>query len=120
MEFNNQTAIYIQIVEYFYEAILQEKWKSKDRIPSVRQLAVELEVNPNTAMRAYNLLQEQGIIYNKRGLGFFVSENAKSEVLALMKKSFLTNELPDIFKKMDLLGISPENIKEKYADWRSH
>ncbi len=70
MEFKDTQAIYLQIVDWMCDNIVKEKWGSDERIPSVRELGVLLEVNPNTVMRAYECLQNQNIIYNKRGVGF--------------------------------------------------
>lgn len=76
MEFNNKKSIYLQIADYFYENILRKQMNDNDRIPSVRELAIKIEVNPNTVMRTYQHLQEEQIIYNKRGIGYFIAEQA--------------------------------------------
>ncbi|MEX1302542.1 MAG: GntR family transcriptional regulator, partial [Desulfotignum sp.] len=73
MEFQKKDAIYLQIADLMCERILLEDWQENNRIPSVREMAVDLEVNPNTVMRAYAFLQQQGIIFNKRGIGYFVA-----------------------------------------------
>ena len=65
MDFNNKKSIFLQIADYFYEKILLRKMNDNDRIASVREMAVALEVNPNTVMRTYQHLQELHIIYNK-------------------------------------------------------
>jgi DNA-binding transcriptional regulator YhcF (GntR family) len=71
MEFRDNPAIYIQIAEYVCEQILLKKWKLDDKIISIRELAVTIEVNPNTVQRAYDFLQQKNIITNKRGIGLF-------------------------------------------------
>lgn len=106
MEFNPHKPIYLQICSQMYERILNGELKSEDRIPSVRELGVELGVNPNTIMRSYENMTNAGIIYNKRGIGYFIAENAKDLVLKLMKDEFLNTELPEVVKKMKLLGIT--------------
>lgn len=75
MEFNPHKPIYLQICSQMYERILNGELKSEDRIPSVRELGVELGVNPNTIMRSYENMTNAGIIYNKRGIGYFIAEN---------------------------------------------
>jgi GntR family transcriptional regulator len=75
MEFGDNNAIYLQIADHFCENILLQKWNPGDRIPSVREMAVSIEVNPNTVMRTFNYLQDKGIIFNKRGIGYFVTED---------------------------------------------
>jgi DNA-binding transcriptional regulator YhcF (GntR family) len=114
MEFMDNQAIYLQIADHFYENILLRKWIPGDRIPSVREMAVNIEVNPNTVMRTYNHLQENGIIFNKRGIGYFVSEDGFQRTKALRKEHFINLELPRFFKEMDLLNLSMEDVQTYY------
>ena len=114
MLFSEEKAIYIQIAEYVMDKILKDEWISDSKILSVRDLTAELEVNPNTVMRAYDNLQQQEIIYNKRGLGFFVNLDAKSKIQTQRKSQFLEVELPSFFNSMDLLSISIEDIVKHY------
>lgn len=114
MDFRESQAIYLQIADYICEAILREKWKEGDRIPSVRELAVSMEVNPNTTMRTFNYLQDKGIIYNKRGIGYFISEDGKAKTLELKKQEFIEEEIPRFIKSMKLLGVSMEELKNFY------
>ena len=114
MDFDNGKPIYLQIVEIFYENILLRKWQEEERIPSVREVAVMVEVNPNTAMRAFTHLQEQEVIHNKRGIGYFVSENGYDKVLDIKRKEFKEETLPDAFKKMKLLDVTFEEVKVSY------
>lgn len=116
MEFNESKAIYIQIADYISENILREKWKEGDRIASVREFAVEIEVNPNTVMRAYSFLQDAGIIYNKRGIGYFVGENSMEKILEMKREDFVTKELPYFFKTIDMLKIDFESLKQMYEE----
>lgn len=117
MEFNNDQAIYLQIADMLTENILLHKWKALDRIPSVREIAVEIEVNPNTVMRTFTYLQEQGIIFNKRGIGYFVCEDGYEQAKALRKENFITSELPRIFKAMNLLNLSLQDLNTYYEDY---
>lgn len=110
----------MQIADYFYGNILLEKWKVDEKVPSVRQLAVDLEVNPNTVMRTYTHLQDKNIIYNQRGIGFFVSNEAQSIVKDLVKEQFTTDELPEIFKTMEMLGMDMQEISDYYNNWKSN
>ncbi len=110
MEFNAHKPIYLQICDQIYGQILSGELKADDRLLSVRDLGIELGVNPNTIMRSYETLQAAGIIYNKRGIGYFVAENAKLLVLNEMKEDFINNELPQVIKKMRLLGITNEEF----------
>jgi DNA-binding transcriptional regulator YhcF (GntR family) len=118
MEFRDKQAIYMQIADYFGSNILQEQWKADEKVPSVRQLAVELEVNPNTVMRAYTHLQESGVIYNKRGIGYFVSLNAKSILIDMIKQQFIEVELPEFYRKMQLIGLTFKDLEEMFEKWK--
>jgi len=114
MEFNDQQAIYLQIADYICEQVLLEHWPVEERIPSVRDLAAVVEVNPNTVVRSYDFLQQRDIIYNKRGLGYFVGSNAPQKIKAYRKERFLEAELPEFFRTLYLLDISLEEIQERY------
>jgi GntR family transcriptional regulator len=114
MEFNQNQAIYLQIGDYICEQILLGKWKEGDRILSVRELGVELQVNPNTVLRTFDFLQTNEIIFNKRGVGYFVMENAKTKIIAYRRKQFLELELPILFKNMDLLGMTINDLNAEY------
>ncbi len=116
MEFRESQAIYLQIADYVCESILQKKWREEDRIPSVRELAVNMEVNPNTVMRTFNYLQEKGIIYNKRGIGYFISEGGYKQTLELKKQTFVREEMPHIIKTMKLLGLTISDIEKLFNE----
>ena len=115
MEFRQNKAIYLQISDLICENILLRKWTGEDRIPSVREMAVSIEVNPNTVQRTYSYLQDRGTIYNKRGIGYFIAENAFELTVQMKKEEFINDECPSFFKTMDLLGISFENLSSIYA-----
>jgi len=110
MDFQNKKSIYLQIADFILEQILLKKWQAQDKIPSVRELAIQLEVNPNTIVRTYAFLEEKEIIKMQRGIGYFVADQAFKQTLALKKEEFLTVELPQIVKSMELLGIDFEDL----------
>lgn len=114
MEFKDNEAIYLQIAGLVCENILTGKWTAGQKILSVRDLAVELEVNPNTVMRSYDLLQELKIVNNRRGQGLFVAEDGLERAIAWRKQNFLQQYLPDFFKNIYLLGISIEEMRNQY------
>ena len=117
MDFKDNEAIYLQIAGYVSELILRGKWPPDFKIPSVRELAADLQVNPNTVMRTYELLQSQEVLYNKRGIGFFVAPAAAAQVLAQRRERFLTQELPDVFATMRLLGIGLPEVQRRYEEF---
>ena len=114
MEFNAHKPIYLQICDQLYGQILSGELKADDRLLSVRDLGIELGVNPNTIMRSYETMTASGIIFNKRGIGYFVAENARDLVLNEMKNEFINNELPQVVKKMKLLGIGIDEINNLF------
>ena len=114
MTFSNDKAIYVQMADRLCDEILADKYQDDDRIPSVREYSVLLEVNTNTAVKAYDELARANIIYNKRGLGYFVTPGAKKQILKERKKEFMKERLPELFRQMQLLGITLEDVKDAY------
>lgn len=110
MEFNSNKSIYLQICDAICEQILSGVLKPDERIPSVREYGADIGVNPNTIMRSYEKLTADGIIYNKRGIGYFISPDACETVLAAQRKEFLEEELPQILRRMKLLGITIDEL----------
>lgn len=118
MDFNNTQAIYLQIADYVCDRVQLKQWLPEGKIPSVRELAVTLEVNPNTVMRSFEYLQQHGIIYTKRGMGYFVSEDAPEKIVAMRKAQFLQEELPQFFHRMFLLNIELDELKDQYEKFK--
>jgi GntR family transcriptional regulator len=114
MEFKDKQAIYLQIADYICEQILLDKWPPGERIPSVRDLAALIEVNPNTVMRTYDFLQGKQIIFNKRGIGYSADEKASEKILNYKKERFLATELPEFFKNIYLLSIDMNELRTRY------
>ena len=105
MDFHAEKPIYLQIADALSEDILSGKLLPEARIPSVREYGADIGVNPNTVMRVYEKLTAEGIIYNKRGIGYFVSADAREKVLEAQTADFLSKEVPAIRRKMQLLGL---------------
>jgi len=118
MDFREELPIYLQIADYVCERILLKNWEPGDRVPSVRELAVELAVNPNTVMRTYELLQEQDIVYNQRGVGLFVSTSGMKNAREYRRMQFMKKELPGFFKSMTLLQISVDELEELLKQYK--
>lgn len=115
MEFTSQQPIYLQIAEMICDQIMLKKFREDERIPSVREMAVQLEVNPNTVMRTFEFLQGKEIISNKRGIGYFVSPDGINKATDLRKTEFLGTELPKLFKTAQLLNIPFEELQQHYS-----
>ncbi len=111
MDFKENPAIYIQIAEYVCEQILLKKWKLGEKIISIRDLAVNMEVNPNTVQRAYDFLQQRDIITNKRGVGYFTEDDAMERILSFRREQFIENELPVFMRNIYLLNMDFKEIK---------
>ena len=111
MQFRKQQAIYLQIGEHLCDAIVNQEWGPGEKIPSVREMAVRVEVNPNTVMRTYTDLEQKEIIYNRRGIGFFVCDDAVEKILAIKKAEFIKYDMPRICNTLDLLGLNLDDFK---------
>ena len=117
MEFKENPAIYIQIAEYVCEQILLKKWKLGDKIISIRDLAIQMEVNPNTVQRAYDFLQQQNIITNKRGIGYFTEDDAMERIFGFRRKQFIENELPVFMRNIFLLKMDFKEMRVLYEQF---
>jgi DNA-binding transcriptional regulator YhcF (GntR family) len=115
MQFNSLSPIYFQIAQYIQDLILNRVWEDGQRIPSVRDMAMELEVNPNTVIRTYALLQEEGTLENQRGIGYFTAKDARSLVLKQRRERFLKRELPALLTTLQSLGLTLEDLG-RYAN----
>ncbi len=111
MDFRKQKPIYLQIADHLSEQVLQGALTPDDRMPSVRDVAASMGVNPNTVVRSFDYLQQEEIIYQRRGVGYFVSPEAKERILAEQRREFLEEELPIIRQRMKTLGISIDDLK---------
>lgn len=110
----NNKAIYLQIADRICDEILDNRYAPGERLPSVRDYAADVQVNANTVMRSYDRLSQKGIIYNKRGIGFFVAEDARRIILAEKDADLFNNRIDEFFEILYHLEISPESLREKY------
>ena len=117
MIFKEGKPIYVQIADRIGDDILNGKYQEEARIPSVREFAALMEVNANTTMRAYEMLQNRNIIYMKRGIGYFVSTGARELVLENRKNVFIGEDLNGFFHEIYTLGIPIEEITSLYQEY---
>ncbi len=115
MKFRDDQPIWQQICDEMNRAIATGRWCEEARIPSVRDLAVELEVNPNTVMRAYERLTANDLIYNRRGLGYFVARGAQPLARRSLREAFFG----ELFRRMEELSITPEEIATEYEHYKN-
>ena len=112
MEFSESRSIYLQIVDYITTGILRNRYREGERIPSVREMAMDIEVNPNTVTRSYAELQERNIIQNQRGIGYFVSEGAFRRIRDDRVRDLLENEVPRLVQTLHLLNLGLDEVIE--------
>lgn len=118
MDFQENTkAIYLQIADSLCNDIITGKYPEESRIPSVREYAANVQVNANTVMRAYDHLQQSGIIFNKRGIGYFVAEGASTTIRNERMEKFMNTDLKRLFEELNLLGITPSRLVEMYEEY---
>jgi len=118
MEFKKPQSIFQQIADHIRNAILASEYEEGQKIPSVRQMAAELQVNPNTMMRAYTHLQEQGTLVNRRGIGFFVAEEAQKTIRAHQRTMFLDQELPGFFDSLVRLNVDFSEVQTQFDQYK--
>lgn len=116
MIYHNEKALFIKIAERLCDDILSGCYAEGDLVPSVRELAAEYEVNINTALRAFELLQRDGILLSLRGIGMSVAKGARKRILSARRKEFLQHELPEFIRRMELLGLTLDDI---VREWRA-
>lgn len=113
LDYRDSRPIYEQVVEKFKHLILKGVLKQDEKMPSVRSLAMELSINPNTIQRAYAQLESQGYIYTVKGKGNFVSD--KTNLMQDFEKE-ITTQLQDICKQAASVGMSRERFIELAKD----
>ena len=117
MNFNDNKPIYLQIADSLMDSIVRGDLPDESRLPSVRDYAIEAGVNPNTVMRTFVWLQQQELIYMKRGIGYFVASNAADRILQMRKEYFFAHEANYFFDRLSSFGISPEQLMNAYTDF---
>ena len=117
MNFKDNKAIYLQIADRIGDQILSGTLTPDGKVPSVRELAAEIEVNANTVARTYDHLQQSGVIYTKRGLGYFVSPEAKEKIVALRREQLMQGEMDYFLGQLKAVGITPAELQQIYQDY---
>ncbi|MCI9285403.1 MAG: GntR family transcriptional regulator [Muribaculaceae bacterium] len=110
----NNKAIYLQIADRICDDVLSGTMAPGSRIASVRECAATLEVNANTVMRSYEYLERQGVIFNRRGIGFFIADGATDVIVSHRRETFLKGEMPYFFRQLELLRVTPDELKTMY------
>lgn len=114
IDYKDRRPIYEQIVAEIEDLAAKGTMGENAQLPSVRQLAMELSINPNTIQKAYSLLEKSGVIYTVKGKGNFIAENA--EGLRKEKLAAIHNELYELVKQAMQLGETPQQIRQWLAE----
>ena len=112
--FSQDRPIYLQMCDRMCDEILAGTYADDMRIPSVRDYGAMLQVNTNTAVKAYEQLSRDGIIYQRRGMGYFVTAGARDRIMAARRDELLHTRLTALFNDMHLLGISIDDVINEY------
>lgn len=120
MQFDNTQPIWAQIYELLLTRIADGEWCEEERVASVRELGATLAVNPNTVMRAYERATDEQLIYNRRGIGYFVSVGARERAATLLRQRFEREQLPSIFRSMQRVGITAEEFVSLYKNYQEN
>lgn len=110
IEFDEKIPIYLQIMKAIKQDIAIAKLKPGDKLPSIREMAEILKVNPNTIQRAYQELEREQIIYTQRGMGTFITNDV--EKLKLLKKEMATELVTSFVNEIKNLGFNRDEIIE--------
>jgi GntR family transcriptional regulator len=110
LKFDHNRPIYIQLMEYLYGQICRSEMKPGEKLPSVRELAVKVGVNPNTVSRTYMEMERTHIVVTKRGQGTFVTEDAKT--IQALRKTIADQQIDDFIVMMNQVGLSNEEISQ--------
>lgn len=116
MQFKPNYPIYLQVADYVCERVLTKTWRANDKLPSVKELANVMSVNPNTVIKSLSFLIDSEILMTQRGVGYFLTEQAYGKTIALKRKQFVSINLPELFSNMELLGISVEELESLYQE----
>ena len=116
---NTEKPIYKQIVDYICYQIISNHWKPFEKIPSIRELSVTMQVNPNTTFRAFEYIESWEIVYQKQGIGYYVSNGAREKILEIYRKDFFEETLPEIFSGMLLYEIDLEEVNKAFIEYKS-
>lgn len=117
MDFKGPKPIYLQITDGIMDQILNGTYPPDGRLPSVREYAAKVEVNANTVMRSYDWLQQQQVIFNRRGIGFFVLSEAPKRICEMRRNIFFRDEASYFFSRIASFGLTPDTLAKLYAEY---
>jgi GntR family transcriptional regulator len=118
VNFKPNYSIYLQVADFVCERVLTGVWRDGDKLPAVKDLAVLTSVNPNTVIKALTWLQDNEILSTQRGVGYFLTEGAATRTLALKRREFIEEDLPDVFASMQLLGVTLDELDVLFQSYK--
>lgn len=110
LDYQDRRPIYEQIADRFRQLIVKGALEPGSQMPSVRQMAAELSINPNTIQKAYGVLEQEGFIYPVKGRGSFVAEN---QILREKKRQMSLEKLDDCLREVRELGLGRQECMEE-------
>lgn len=110
MEVKNDKPIYLQVAEIIENQILNDSLLPDERAPSTNEFSSILEINPATARKGITILVDEGILYKRRGMGMYVTEDAKSIIIKKRKQEFYEDRMPEILKEAKILEITKDEL----------
>jgi len=116
MEFRPNYPIYLQVADYICEGLLKGDWRDGDKLPALKDLAITTSVNPNTVIKALGYLVDNRILSTQRGVGYFLTDNARALTLDLKRRQFINEVLPAVFASMELLGLSIDDLQRIHEE----
>ena len=117
MNFKDNKAIYLQIADRIGDDILSGRLSIDGKVPSVREMAAQMEVNANTVARTYDYLQQTGVIYTKRGLGYYVAAEARECIVRQRREQLMQGEMDYFLGQLRAVGVTPDELHKMYSDY---
>jgi len=119
-QWKDDQPIYLQLKEQIMAMIIDGVLEEGEALPSVRKVAVDYQINPITASKAYAELVDEGLVEKRRGLGMFILEGARKNLLNAEQKKFIEQEWPEIIKRISLLGLDARQLIETAENNSNH
>lgn len=120
MNLSDSKPVFIQIKQWIEDHILKGEWTADYQIPSIREMSGKFRVNSNTIVRTYEKLEAEGSVYSIRGVGFFVTKDARHKIMEYRRRDFFKEELPAFIHQIDVLDIDYNDIIKLLKDEKEH
>lgn len=110
MQYNSRMPIYLQVIDFIQKQMVQGEILPGERLPSTRALALQYEVNPNTAARIYKEMEIMGLCYTERGLGTFMTKD--QNIVTRLRRELADKLTREFVDEMKALGYTPQEMKK--------